>query len=192
MKKLLFLFTMCVTLILCACSTDTNSESSSNENTVEATESPLTEEAATKEITRKQPTWSAVTPGSKDFNIKGSDIEIKLSKDFDPYDKSLEITDNQTKEKIYNMVRNICECESIDYDEFGHENIPKGGCYRRVYVETANESYTVFISNIDNIYSNIGVYKNGDEKTMSFFVNEEYAAEFSKLCGIEQPIIKIN
>ena len=192
LKKLLFLFTMCLTLTLCACSTDTNSKSLDNENTTNATEKLTTSEPTTEEITEKQPTWSAATPGSKDFNIKGSDIEIKLSKDFDPYDKSLEITDDETKEKIYNMVRNIDECEPIDYSDFGKENIPKGGCYRRVYVKTANESYTVFVSNTDNIYSNIGVYKNGDERTRNFLVDEEYAAKFSKLCGIEQPMIKIN
>lgn len=188
MKKFFTLLAVLMSLMLCACSG--NGESSSDAEPAAATKIQETEEPTTQEYTSKQPTWSPVTPGSKNFDVKGSDIEVKLSKNFDPYDKSLEITDDEAKEKIYNMIRNICECERIDYTEFGHENIPNGGCYRRVYVKTAGESYTVFVSNTDNIYSNIAVHNNGDAR--DFLVDEEYAAEFSKLCGIEQPITKID
>lgn len=188
MKKFFTLLAVLMSLMLCACSGNQNSENSSDAEPAAANQT--TEEPTTKEYTRKQPTWSPVTPGGKDFGIKGRDIKIQLSKDFDPYDKSLEITDDEAKEKIYNMVRNICECEQINYADFGKENLPKGGCYRRVYVETAGESYTVFVSNTDNIYSNIAVHNNGEAR--DFLVDEEYAAEFSKLCGIEQPMIKIN
>ncbi len=190
-KILASLLTFILVFCFCACAGSNNAKLESADNTAKIVEEVTSKEDTTQEDIVKKPDWTVVSPENKDFGVKGDEITVEVSKNFDPYDRSIKITDNETKEKIYNMVMNIYECPPIDYTNFGKENIPISGCYRRAYVKAKGICYRVFISNTDDIYSNISIFKNQTDGMRNFFIDEDCAKEFSRLCGIEQPIIKI-
>lgn len=192
MKKFLIALILiaCLTLCLCACdskndrSSATFGSSGETENTTEVSE---TEES---EMT----TFAAQTPGNKTFDISADDMWLYKCTGPNPTDPRLvEITDADTKIKIYNMVKNIIECEPVVYED--PSEIPSGVSTWRAELKLTNGNwYRIYIGAAASGGENFGVmwYQDGETLNESYSLGGEYVAEFYELLGIEQPMIKIN
>ncbi len=192
MKKLLFLFAMCLTLTLCACSTDTNSKSLDDENTTNATEKlttsePITEEPAIPiEESKKLEHPTVQTPGDNTFEVSADDIELQIVTGPNPTDpRFVEVTDADTKVKVYNMLKNALECEPIDYNKYVQYF---GGTRLGAIIQVAGGGECrLFLGSPKSDCVNFGVLGTLDGETVSgdYLLDEEFASEFFALLGKE-------
>lgn len=175
MKKLFILFMICSTLMLCACSGNENSKSSSDAEPAAATQ--MTEEPTTQEKLEVQ------TPNDKAFEVSAKDIKLESKEDINPNTPDFkEITDEDAKVKIYNMLKNALECEPIDYSKREAVN---GSMHLRAKLTAANgEHYRIFLGSPESDTENFSVQGTVDG---NYLLSEEFVSEFYELLGIDPP-----
>lgn len=174
MKKFFTLLAVLMSLMLCACSGNQNSESSSDAEPAAATKIQETEEPTTQEKLEVQ------TPSDKTFEVSAEDIKLESKADINPNTPDFkEITDEDAKVKIYNMLKNALECEPIDYSNREHVN---GSTYLRAKLTAANgEHYRIFLGSPDSDTENFSVQGTNEG---NYLLSEEFVSEFYELLGI--------
>ncbi|MCC8192436.1 MAG: hypothetical protein LIO41_05285 [Ruminococcus sp.] len=204
MKKFIITLIIAASLMLCLCacktendsSTESSDSSSETETVTEDSEitEDVTETSETKEVTEtseteeiEMATFEAQTPGNETFDISADDIWLYKCTGPNPTDPRLEeITDADVKVKIYNMVRNIIECEPVVYED--PSLIPSGATTWKADIKlTDGNWYRVYMGAAASGDENFAVmwYQDGETLNESFALDGEYVAEFYDLLGLE-------
>lgn len=186
MKKVIFMCVLVVALMASAIGLTACFAAGTNENKTDSVTNESTQEV--------KPTWKPTSPEIIDYSDVADEISVFVRDNFNPNDQSgAYIEDESVKKKILNMTLSIYDSEEIYNPK--NIDIPKDGCYRRVDIKGYKDGelvcdYMVCILNSNNEYTNLSIVKGKEAK--DYLLDEKLAVEFSELCGVEQPIIKID